>query len=62
MTDDFLPGDVYLLGSDGLNDLVPNENICKMLVEGASANTLCEAAIEAGGFDNVSAVVINVLP
>lgn len=62
MTDDFLPGDVYLLCSDGLNDLVPNENICKMLVEGASANTLCEAAIEAGGFDNVSAVVINVLP
>ena len=59
-TDDFLPGDTYVLCSDGLNDMVPDEIIRKMLVENATANTLCEEAIDAGGFDNVSVCVLRV--
>jgi len=59
-TSDFLPGDTYVLCSDGLNDMVPDEIIRQMLVEGATANTLCEEAIAAGGFDNVSVCVLRV--
>jgi serine/threonine protein phosphatase PrpC len=31
-----------------------------MLNKGADANSLCEAAIAAGGYDNVSACVIKI--
>jgi len=60
MTDDFLDGDVYLLCSDGLNDMVPDAEIQRLMLEGSTANGLCEAAIEAGGYDNVSALVFRV--
>ncbi|MBQ7420373.1 MAG: serine/threonine-protein phosphatase [Prevotella sp.] len=60
-TDDFLQGDIYLICSDGLNDMVPDEDIERLLGEEASANRLCEAAIIAGGYDNVSACVISVM-
>lgn len=60
-TDDFLLGDTYLLCSDGLSDMVPDENMEQLLQENASANRLCEAAIEAGGYDNVSACVFSVM-
>lgn len=59
-TGDFLPGDVFLLCSDGLSDMVSDTVIESLLNEHASANALCEAAIEAGGFDNVSACVFRV--
>ena len=59
-TADFLPGDTYMLCSDGLNDMVDDEDIEKLMNDGASANGLCEAAIEAGGFDNVSVCVFHV--
>ena len=60
-TSDFLPGDTYVLCSDGLNDMVPDEIIRRMLAEGATANDLCEEAIAAGGFDNVSVCVLRVV-
>ena len=59
-TSDFVPGDTYLLCSDGLNDMVANAKIESLLNNGASANGLCEAAIEAGGYDNVSTCVFHV--
>lgn len=59
-TADFLEGDAYLLCSDGLSDMVKDADIKRLMVEGANANTLCEAAIEAGGYDNVSACVFSV--
>ena len=59
-TADFLSGDTYMLCSDGLNDMVPNDKIEQLMNEGATANALCEAAIAAGGYDNVSACVFNV--
>ena len=60
-TPDFLPGDTYLLCSDGLNDMLKDEIICEMLKkETTTANVLCEEAIKAGGYDNVSACVLRV--
>ena len=59
-TADFQSGDTYMLCSDGLNDMVAFEDIEQLMNEGCSANRLCEAAIEAGGFDNVSVCVFHV--
>ncbi len=60
LTDDICPGDIYLLCSDGLSDMVRDDRISRMLAEGASANLLCDAAVENGGLDNVSACVITI--
>lgn len=55
-------GDRFLLCSDGLTDLVENERIRSLLAAGhspqASAEALVELALEAGGTDNVTAVVV----
>lgn len=59
-TADFLLGDTYLLCSDGLSDMVKDENIEQLMIEGSTANNLCEAAIEAGGYDNVSTCIFSV--
>jgi len=61
---DVLPGDVYLLCSDGLSDMLDDETIgqllqsCELLPEAASA--LIDAANEAGGKDNISVVLVRV--
>ncbi len=59
-TDDFLSGDQYILCSDGLNDMISDEAIARLADQGVSANRMCEAAIEAGGYDNVSVCVFKV--
>ena len=59
-TDDFLPGDQYIMCSDGLNDMISDEAIARLAAQGVSANRMCEAAIEAGGYDNVSVCVFKV--
>jgi len=60
-TDDFRHGDVYMVCSDGLSDMVSDDVIEQMMINGSSANRLCEAAIEKGGFDNVSVCVFSVM-
>ena len=60
-TDDFRRGDVYMVCSDGLSDMVSDDVIEQMMINGVSANRLCEAAIEKGGFDNVSVCVFSVM-
>jgi len=60
MTDDVFPGDIFILCSDGLTDMVPDEAISILLEQEADADALCDAAIEAGGIDNVSCCVIKV--
>lgn len=60
-TDDFRRGDVYMVCSDGLSDMVSDDVIEQMMINGSSANRLCEAAIERGGFDNVSVCVFSVM-
>ena len=59
-TNDFLPGDAYILCSDGLSDMVSDANIERMMAHDATANELCEAAISAGGYDNVSVCIFKV--
>ncbi len=60
MTTDIMLGDCYLLCSDGLSDMLKDENISAILSEGGEANELCEAAIAHGGLDNVSCCVIKI--
>jgi protein phosphatase len=60
-----LPGDVYLLCSDGLNDMVEDEDI-ELIVGALSANLplaathLVQAAKDNGGYDNVSVILAKV--
>jgi len=59
-------GDVYLLCSDGLNKMVPDKRLQKLLHKagdadvGVLARQMVEAANSAGGEDNVSVVIIRV--
>ncbi|MBQ9649073.1 MAG: serine/threonine-protein phosphatase [Prevotella sp.] len=60
MTGDVAQGDVFLLCSDGLTDMLPDGEISGLFEQHADASALCSAAIEAGGIDNVSCCVITV--
>src|ERR1700710_2310646 len=59
---DVLPGDIYLLCSDGLSDMLDDESIgqllqsCELLPEAATA--LIDASNEAGGKDNISVLLV----
>ena len=60
MTNDIMSDDVYLLCTDGLTDMLSDKAISELLEGKADADTLCSAAIEAGGIDNVSCCVITI--
>lgn len=65
-THDVLPGDIYLLCSDGLNDMVEDEDIeLTLSALGANlplaANQLVQMANDNGGRDNVSVVLVKVV-
>ena len=56
-------GDVYLLCSDGLTDMVPTEEICRILTHEpfeAAAGKLLEAALNGGGKDNITIILCRV--
>ncbi len=59
-TADVQPGDVFMLCSDGLTDMVADDAISRQLLLGCDAQALCELAEEAGGHDNVSVIVVRV--
>jgi protein phosphatase len=59
-TDQIEVGDVLLLCSDGLTDMVDDETIKGQLAAGFDADALCQLADDAGGYDNVSVIVIHV--
>lgn len=51
--------DILILGSDGLSDMLSEDDILANLVlDGHPARGLVEAAVSAGGRDNVTAIVI----
>jgi len=56
------PGDVYLLCSDGLSDVLDDGRIAEVLAESGSPDghvrALIEASLAAGAQDNVAAVVV----
>jgi serine/threonine protein phosphatase PrpC len=62
---DVLPGDVYLLCSDGLNDMVEDEDIQNTLFAlqrnlPLAASQLIQMANDNGGRDNVSVILVKV--
>ncbi len=60
-----VPGDRMLLCSDGLTDVVPDDLISQALLRAADPETaagqLVALALEAGGRDNITAVVVDAL-
>ena len=61
---DVLPGDTYLLCSDGLSDMLDDESIAQLLQSSDAltevAAALVDAANDAGGKDNISVVLARV--
>jgi len=61
---DVLPGDTYLLCSDGLSDMLDDESIAQLLMGAETrpeaAGALIDAANDAGGKDNISVVLARV--
>jgi serine/threonine protein phosphatase PrpC len=61
---DAVPGDVYLMCSDGLSDMVNDEGIAKVLQMHDSlpecGAALINAANEAGGKDNIAVILVRV--
>ena len=61
-----LPGDVYLLCTDGVTEKLTDAQLAALLAAPQSARELCraivDAAFAAGGRDNITAVVLRVQP
>ena len=57
-------GDIYMLCSDGLTDFVPEESISEAMHAEASleeiANQLIKAALEKGGNDNITILLVKI--
>ena len=60
ITDEVESGDTFMLCSDGLTDMISDEEVKEILDNKADADALCEAADKAGGYDNVSVITIRV--
>lgn len=61
ITDTHKPNDLYILCSDGLSDMITDPEIENVLANGGRATELTSAACEAGGFDNVSVCVVELI-
>lgn len=62
-----LPGDIYLLCSDGLSDMIDDAAILDTLAsDSTSLNNICDVLVnranEAGGHDNISVILMRILP
>ncbi len=54
-------GDIYLLCTDGLTNMVEDFDIGKILLESENpADDLIQAALDGGGHDNISVIVVKV--
>lgn len=64
ITTGFKPGELYLCCTDGLYSMVPDSELSLILDESAPlqtiGNNLMEAALQAGGMDNITFVVCRV--
>ncbi len=53
--------DIFMLCTDGLTNMVTDENILKILLEsGRRSDDLVQAALNNGGHDNVSVIVVKI--
>ncbi|MFA7553985.1 MAG: PP2C family serine/threonine-protein phosphatase [Spongiibacteraceae bacterium] len=63
---EYKPGDRYLLCSDGLNDELTDVEICSILRAKDNAEVITErliqAALDKGGRDNISVIVVDIDP
>ncbi|MGH8617891.1 MAG: Stp1/IreP family PP2C-type Ser/Thr phosphatase [Burkholderiales bacterium] len=64
-THDALPGDIYLLCSDGLSDMVADEDIQSLVEQlqsnlALAASQLVQLANDSGGRDNITVVLVRV--
>lgn len=59
-TDLVQKGDIFLICSDGLTDMVDDNEVRRLVGAGFDANALCEAADDAGGRDNTSVILIEI--
>lgn len=63
---DLAPGDALLLCTDGLTKHVPDEQLAEVLLRGesaeATARALLQAALDAGGTDNITVLVARLAP
>lgn len=59
-------GDIFLLCSDGLSDMVEDDDICQLLQDHGSrppeeiVDELTDAALEGGGRDNITTIVVKI--
>ena len=58
------PGDIYLFCSDGLSNMVSDQEMQRILVDsigdmGSAAKQLLDRALESGGLDNISLAVVS---
>ena len=65
LDDDAIVGDIYLLCSDGLSDMVSDEEIHTLLLEHANdkkaaAKQLISLANSKGGSDNISVILVSI--
>ena len=62
--DEYARGDIYVLCSDGLSGMLPDPHILATCTRFESldtaTNTLVNQANEAGGVDNISAVLVRI--
>jgi len=60
-----LPGDVYLMCSDGLSDMLDDQSMAQVLQScdslEAAGSALVDAANDAGGKDNIAIILVRVL-
>jgi PPM family protein phosphatase len=59
-TESVVDGDIFILCSDGLTDMLGDIEIERVLATGGASEELCAAAIMAGGYDNISVCVVKV--
>jgi protein phosphatase len=57
-----LPGDLVLMCSDGLTDMLSDEEIHRVVLEGGSLEEICSRLVadanERGGSDNITVVIV----
>lgn len=61
ITDRILPGDKFLICSDGLCDMADDDTIERILCEGGDSAALVKAAKQGGGKDNISVLIVEIL-
>src|SRR5574344_2235374 len=60
-SEDMNKGDVFILCSEGLSDMLSDVEMERVLAAGGTSEELCAAAVTAGGYDNVSVCVLKMI-